>query len=42
MSRKARWLWEDWFKRMIMEDGVAVRTMAAAIELNPVGAGFRA
>ena len=33
-------LWEDRFKSVIVEDGVAARTMAAYIDLNPVRAGF--
>jgi REP element-mobilizing transposase RayT len=32
-------LWEDRFKSVIVEDGVAARTMAAYIDLNPVRAG---
>ncbi|MGD9418604.1 MAG: transposase, partial [Verrucomicrobiota bacterium JB025] len=31
-------LWEDRFKSVIVEDGVAARTMAAYIDLNPVRA----
>jgi putative transposase len=30
-------LWEDRFKSVIVESGVAARTMAAYIDLNPVG-----
>lgn len=37
--RKGR-LWEDRFKSVIVEDGVACRTMAAYIDLNPVRAGM--
>jgi putative transposase len=33
-------LWEDRFKSMIVEDGVAAKTMAAYIDLNPVRAGM--
>jgi putative transposase len=33
-------LWEDRFKSVIVEDGVAVKTMAAYIDLNPVRAGI--
>ena len=33
-------LWEDRFKSMIVESGVAARTMAAYIDLNPVRAGM--
>ena len=38
-KRKGR-LWEDRFKSVIVEDGVACRTMAAYIDLNPVRAGM--
>lgn len=38
-SRTGR-LWEDRFKSVIVEDGVAARTMAAYIDLNPVRAGI--
>ena len=38
-SRTGR-LWEDRFKSVIVEDGVAARTMAAYIDLNPVRAGL--
>ena len=34
--------WEDRFKSVIVEDGVACRTMAAYIDLNPVRAGMAA
>jgi REP element-mobilizing transposase RayT len=37
-QRKGR-LWEDRFKSVIVEDGVACKTMAAYIDLNPVRAG---
>jgi len=37
--RKDR-LWEDRFKSVIVEDGVACKTMAAYIDLNPVRAGM--
>ena len=33
-------LWEDAFKSVLVEDGVAARTMAAYIDLNPVRAGI--
>ena len=33
-------LWEDRIKSVIMEDGVAARTISAYIALNPVRAGF--
>jgi REP element-mobilizing transposase RayT len=33
-------LWEDRFKSVIVEDGVAARTMAAYIDLNPIRAGI--
>ena len=38
-SRSGR-LWEDRFKSVIVEDGVAARTIAAYIDLNPVRAGI--
>jgi hypothetical protein len=38
-SRKGH-LWEDRFKSVIVEDGVAAKTMAAYIDLNPVRAGM--
>jgi len=38
-SRRGR-LWEDRFKSVIVEDGVAARTMATYIDLNPVRAGI--
>ena len=33
-------LWEDKFKSLVVEDGVASRTIAAYIDLNPVRAGM--
>ena len=33
-------LWEDRFKSVIVEDGIAARTMSAYIDLNPVRAGM--
>jgi putative transposase len=33
-------LWEDAFKSVIIEDGVAAKTIAAYIDLNPVRAGM--
>ncbi len=33
-------LWEDRFKSVIVEDGIATRTIAAYIDLNPVRAGM--
>jgi putative transposase len=33
-------LWEERYKSVIVEDGVAARTMAAYIDLNPVRAGM--
>jgi REP element-mobilizing transposase RayT len=33
-------LWEDRFKSVIVEDGVAARTIAAYIDLNPLRAGI--
>ena len=38
-SRTGR-LWEDRFKSVIVEDGVAARTISAYIDLNPVRAGM--
>jgi hypothetical protein len=38
-GRKGR-LWEDRFKSVIVESGVAARTIAAYIDLNPVRAGM--
>jgi hypothetical protein len=40
-QRKGR-LWEDRFKSVIVESGIAARTMAAYIDLNPVRAGMAA
>ena len=50
MQRFTRWhnrmhkrrgnLWEDAFKSVVVEDGIASRTMAAYIDLNPVRAGM--
>jgi hypothetical protein len=40
-QRKGR-LWEDRFKSVIVESGIAARTMAAYIDLNPVRAGMEA
>ena len=38
-SRTGR-LWEDRFKSLIVEDGVAAKTICAYIDLNPVRAGM--
>ena len=38
--RRSGRLWEDRFKSVIVEDGVACKTMAAYIDLNPVRAGM--
>jgi putative transposase len=38
-SRTGR-LWEDRFKSLIVEDGLAARTISAYIDLNPVRAGM--
>src|SRR6478609_5642639 len=38
-SRTGR-LWEDRFKSLIVEDGVAAKTISAYIDLNPVRAGM--
>ncbi|MDP0492192.1 MAG: hypothetical protein Q7Q71_14175, partial [Verrucomicrobiota bacterium JB023] len=38
-DRKGR-LWEQRFKSVVVEDGVACKTMAAYIDLNPVRAGM--
>ncbi|HEX7260964.1 MAG TPA: hypothetical protein VF258_04060 [Luteolibacter sp.] len=38
-SRTGR-LWEDRFKSVIVEDGVAAKTISAYIDLNPVRAGM--
>ncbi len=50
LQRFARWfnrvhersgtLWEQRYKSVIVESGIAARTMAACIELNPVRAGM--
>jgi REP element-mobilizing transposase RayT len=50
LQRMTRWynlchqrkgtLWEERFKSVIVESGVAARTMAAYIDLNPVRAGM--
>ena len=50
MQRMTRWfnrvnersgtLWEERFKSVIVESGIAARTMAAYIDLNPVRAGM--
>ncbi len=50
MQRFTRWhnrqherrgnLWEETFKSVVVEDGIASRTMAAYIDLNPVRAGI--
>ena len=39
MKRRGN-LWEETFKSVIVEDGLAARTMAAYIDLNPVRAGM--
>ena len=41
-SKRSGGLWEDVFKSVLVEDGVASRTMAAYIDLNPVRAGIAA
>ncbi|MEY3896832.1 MAG: hypothetical protein RLZZ214_2352, partial [Verrucomicrobiota bacterium] len=38
--RRSGNLWEDAFKSVIVEDGVAAKTIAAYIDLNPVRAGM--
>jgi len=38
--RRTGRLWEDRFKSVIVEDGVACKTVAAYIDLNPVRAGM--
>ena len=38
--RRSGRLWEDRFRSVIVEDGVACKTMAAYIDLNPVRAGM--
>ena len=40
MHTRSGRLWEDRFKSVIVEDGVAARTVAAYIDLNPVRAGI--
>ncbi len=40
MHSRTGTLWEDRFKSVIVESGVAARTMAAYIDLNPVRAGM--
>ena len=40
MHNRTGTLWEDRFKSVIVESGVAARTMAAYIDLNPVRAGM--
>ncbi len=40
MHSRSGTLWEDRFKSVIVESGVAARTMAAYIDLNPVRAGM--
>ena len=40
MHSRTGTLWEDRFKSLIVESGVAARTMAAYIDLNPVRAGM--
>ena len=40
MHRRSGNLWEDAFKSVIVEDGVAAKTIAAYIDLNPVRAGI--
>jgi hypothetical protein len=50
LQRMTRWfnlchqrkgtLWEERYKSVIVEDGIAARTMAAYIDLNPVRAGM--
>ena len=39
-SKRSGGLWEDAFKSVLVEDGMASRTMAAYIDLNPVRAGM--
>ncbi len=41
-SKRSGGLWEDVFKSVLVEDGVASRTIAAYIDLNPVRAGLAA
>jgi putative transposase len=40
MHNRSGTLWEERFKSVIVESGVAARTMAAYIDLNPVHAGM--
>lgn len=40
MHKRSGHLWEDRFKSVIVEDGVAAKTMAAYIDLNPVRANM--
>jgi len=40
IHRRTGRLWEDRFKSVIVEDGVACKAMAAYIDLNPVRAGL--
>ena len=40
MHSRTGTLWEDRFKSVIVESGIAARTMAAYIDLNPVRAGM--
>ena len=40
MHSRSGTLWEERFKSVIVESGVAARTMAAYIDLNPVRAGM--
>jgi hypothetical protein len=40
MHSRTGTLWEDRFRSVIVESGVAARTMAAYIDLNPVRAGM--
>ena len=40
MHKRTGNLWEDAFRSVIVEDGVAAKTMAAYIDLNPVRAGL--
>ncbi len=40
MHSRSGTLWEDRFKSVIVESGIAARTMAAYIDLNPVRAGM--
>jgi putative transposase len=40
MHKRSGTLWEERFKSVIVESGIAARTMAAYIDLNPVRAGM--